>query len=98
MFCIVNYREELKTIFKSCLVHLQTVADEHSVNNSEIAILAEFLDIILKGKLCVPLQVSDKKQLCMDSYEKELLSVAIMADNRKTKTLVANGHEVSNIS
>ena len=92
-FFLVNYREELKTIFKSCLVHIRIVNEEHSAN-SETEILAEFINIILKENFCAPL--SDK-QFSIHSYEKELLNLAILADKCKAKQLVTVGVEVSNL-
>ena len=87
-------REELKTIFKKCLVHLRSI-EESSGNICESDMIAELIGTIFKEKVAIVLSESDKKRLCIDNYEKELLSLAILSDNCKAKREFKDCQKVS---
>merc|ERR1712223_664694 len=79
----LEQRDELKTMLKNCVYHFHTIEIENrkSLDSDKLQCLLNTLrndfSIILALKL-------EKERLCIDNYEKELLSLAILCDQSTT--------------
>ena len=82
-FVVIIFRDELKTMLKNCLYHFHTIEIENrkSLDSDKLQCLLNTLrndsSIILALKL-------EKERLCIDNYQKELLSLAILCDQSTT--------------
>ena len=90
----LKQREEFKVIFKSSILHLTTDREDHSVQNCNVRMLTELFDIILEGTFGAPITDTTNKKGFIDSYEKALLNLAVLADKHKVKTISISGNRV----
>lgn len=79
----LKQRDELKTMLKNCLYHFHTIEIESgkSLDSDKLNCLLNTIrndsSILLALKL-------EKERLCIDDYQKELLSLAILCDQSTT--------------
>ena len=78
-----------------CLSSLTADDKNTSCSISEADIFAELLDILLQDDVNTKISEEDKKRYCIDSYQKELLSLAIVADKYNAKKVSKISTEVS---
>ena len=77
------FRDELKMMLKNCLYHFPTIEIESgkSLDSDKLNCLLNTIrndsSILLALKL-------EKERLCIDDYQKELLSLAILCDQSTT--------------
>lgn len=83
LFVVMIFRDELKTMLKNCLYHFHTIEIESgkSLDSDKLNCLLNTIrndsSILLALKL-------EKERLCIDDYQKELLSLAILCDQSTT--------------
>lgn len=84
---LLQQRDELKAMLKMCLSSLTADDQKTSCSNSEANIFAELLGILVQDDINTKISERDKKPYCTDSYQKDLLSLAIVADKNNHKKL-----------
>ena len=82
-------------MLKKCISSVSTHDNKNYPSISEAGIIAELLDILIKDGVNTKISESDKTRYCIDSYQKELLSLAILADKYNDKKLIRIGVDVS---
>jgi hypothetical protein len=82
-------------MLKKCLSSVNANEENSSRSISDADIIAELLDILIKDDVNTKISESDKTRYCIDSYQKELLSLAILTDKYNNKKVYRIGTEVS---
>ena len=82
-------------MLKKCLSSVSANEENSSRNISDADIITELLDILIKDDVNTKISESDKTRYCIDSYQKELLFLAILADKYNNKKVYRIGTEVS---
>ena len=82
-------------MLKKCISSLSTHDKKSCYSISEAGIIAELLDILIKDDINTKISESDKTRYSIDSYQKEVLCLAILADKYNDKELIGINTDVS---
>ena len=83
---------KLKNILKNSL---SSLANEHLGMTIDSQIVADLLDIIIKQEINTKLSEGERTRYCIDTFQKELLCLAILVDRHKDNEMFRTNNEVS---
>ena len=79
-FYRLDFREYLRNTLKSCF-DAAVGCNHNALHNIDDEIMFKLINLLLKETLIIELLEKEKKVLCIDTYQKELLILAIVFDD-----------------